>query len=583
MDYKSLLTIPLCLMLNTCQPNFQEVDSEGEIKFLPAVPLSILNTAPSLFALDYGKVRFGKIEIKPDTNNVGNTIILRVRESAEPDPLPSTGQEPIGVRYLQKAITLTNKPMVVELQKADERIMPKWAGRVMPFRYIDVYGWHGKLPADAVNVSYSIAKDFNEEGYIHFEGGPQADNLNKLLELSNHTIQATSFAGIFVDGDRERLPYEADAYINMLGWYALTTGSQTPHHTFEYLVRHPSWPTEWQAHLIFMAWADYMQTGDKAFLAKHYEWLKTVSLKDAINDQTGLVDITKISKSLKSKLKVTYPMGDIVDWPQNQRDNHEMRPFNTVTNSFVYSGFITMQKIAEALGKTGDQEYFAGQAQKLHDNIRQKVRLDNGLYSDGIGSSHTSAHSLFMTLNFGLVDAKDEPLFTSELSKKIDLYGGGFPCSVFTAQYLLEALFKSHQDAKALELILNKTDRGWLHMIDQYDATVTHEAWDVKYKDNEDWTHAWGAALANIIPRYLLGIQPTEAGWKRWRLSPSKALTSSVHAKIPTPEGLISVFYNFEKRTIVVDIPANTVAEYGENGNFLILESGTHELNWRTK
>lgn len=42
-----------------------------------------------------------------------------------------------------------------------------------------------------------------------------------IWEMCKHTMKATSFGRVFVDGDRERLPYEADAYINMLGWYCL--------------------------------------------------------------------------------------------------------------------------------------------------------------------------------------------------------------------------------------------------------------------------------------------------------------------------------------------------------------------------
>ena len=41
-------------------------------------------------------------------------------------------------------------------------------------------------------------------------------------------MKATSFCGLFVDGDRERLPYEADAWINQLGWYATNTDVTVP-------------------------------------------------------------------------------------------------------------------------------------------------------------------------------------------------------------------------------------------------------------------------------------------------------------------------------------------------------------------
>lgn len=39
-------------------------------------------------------------------------------------------------------------------------------------------------------------------------------------------------------------------------------------------------------------------------------------------------------------------------------------------------------------------------------------------------------------------------------------------------------------------------------MIDQ-GSTITMEAWSLKAKPNQDWNHAWGAAPANLLPRYL--------------------------------------------------------------------------------
>jgi hypothetical protein len=44
--------------------------------------------------------------------------------------------------------------------------------------------------------------------------------LNRIWNLSRDSIKATTFAGVFVDGDRERIAYEADAYLNQLSFYA---------------------------------------------------------------------------------------------------------------------------------------------------------------------------------------------------------------------------------------------------------------------------------------------------------------------------------------------------------------------------
>ena len=86
----------------------------------------------------------------------------------------------------------------------------------------------------------------------------------------------------------------------------------------------------------------------------------------------------------------------------------------------------------------------------------------------------------------------------------------GMACSVYAAQYLLEGLFEHGDGAQALALVTAATDRSWRHMVES-GTTITWEAWDQKYKPNQDWNHAWGAAPANLLPRFVLGAQAARA------------------------------------------------------------------------
>ena len=54
-------------------------------------------------------------------------------------------------------------------------------------------------------------------------------------------------------------------------------------------------------------------------------------------------------------------------------------------------------------------------------------------------------------------------------------------------------------------------------------STMTLEAWDVKYKGNLTWNHAWGAAPANIVPRFLMGVRPLTPGYERILVQPQPA------------------------------------------------------------
>jgi hypothetical protein len=93
---------------------------------------------------------------------------------------------------------------------------------------------------------------------------------------------------------------------------------------------------------------------------------------------------------------------------------------------------------------------------------------------------------------------------------------------------------------QALQLILADNDRSWKHLLDS-GATITWEAWDLKYKSNLDWNHAWGAAPANILPRFILGAQPSSPGWVTARIRPNISGLHFAEGRVPTPHGSILI------------------------------------------
>ena len=113
-------------------------------------------------------------------------------------------------------------------------------------------------------------------------------------------------------------------------------------------------------------------------------------------------------------------------------------------------------------------------------------------------------------------------------------------CSVYAAQYFMESLFNNGSDQRAMNLILADGDRSWKHMVNS-GTTITWEAWDLKYKPNQDWNHAWGAAPANLLPRFVLGAQPATAGWKTATIRPRTSGLKFARGKVPTPGGPIEI------------------------------------------
>ena len=139
-------------------------------------------------------------------------------------------------------------------------------------------------------------------------------------------------------------------------------------------------------------------------------------------------------------------------------------------------------------------------------------------------------------------------------------------CSVYGAQYLLEGLFKAGAANYALDLMTaTEGDRNWWNML-RSGSTMTLEAWDMRYKPNLDWNHAWGTAPLNIIPRYLWGITPASPGFEQVRIQPQMGDLNSSAIKVPTIKGPIEAkFEKLEKTArFTITLPTDV------SGNFIV-------------
>jgi hypothetical protein len=379
-----------------------------------------------------------------------------------------------------------------------------------------------------------------------------------------------------VDGDRERIPYEADAYLNQLSHYTTDREFAIARRTIEYFMQHPTWPTEWQQHVALLIYADYMYTGNSELIERYYEALKHKTLFELSNED-GLITSTKVTEEFMYKLgfKPGYkkPLTDIVDWPsknfagsktKGERDGFVFKPYSTVINAFFYENMKIMAEFAKLLGKTEealDFEYRAAKAKKaVNEQMFDKKR---GVYVDGIGTDHASLHANMMPLAFGLVPEEHFESVVNYVKSR------GMACSVYGAQFLMDGLYNAGEEDYALELLSSKAKRSWYNMI-RVGSTISLEAWDYEYKINLDWNHAWGAAPANVIPRGLWGIKPKTPGFGITIIKPQMSTLKNSEIEVPTVRGTIKAKYTYNGKrlqTYEIEIPGNMVAEFSLNGS----------------
>jgi hypothetical protein len=247
------------------------------------------------------------------------------------------------------------------------------------------------------------------------------------------------------------------------------------------------------------------------------------------------------------------------DWPQGERDGFVFTPISTVINSFYYQNMKIMAEFALVLNKPEDQLDYEMRAAKVKKSMNKYLfNKEGGYYKDGIETDHGAIHSNMLPLAFGIVP----DTYKTSVADYIKTRGMG--CSVYGAQFLMEALYNAGADDYALELMTATHDRSWYNMI-KGGSTISWEAWDLKYKPNQDWNHAWGAAPANIVPRYLWGIQPKSPGFGVATIKPQMGNLKSSSIVVPTIRGQIKGEYNKVSNRLsnyTLELPANMVAEF---------------------
>lgn len=506
---------------------------------------------------DFGKDAFAQLQFHLD-NEKEDSLIMEAGETMNNDNTVSKNQSG-NIRYTKMKLGvkkgeqdyLVKWPVDKKRNSRNPIQMPDAIGEVFPFRYVSIHNFSGKFE-----------KGFVKRKMVHYPFDDEAasfssDNtiLNQVWDLCKYSIKATSFTGFYVDGDRERLPYEADAVINQLSHYGSDAEYSMARRTMAYLIYHPTWPTEWSLQNVLLAWNDYMYTGDDAFLKEYYTELQKKILLP-LAGTNGLISTRTDKQSLDFLQSIhilkdfdgKHGLKDNVDWPQNgnyqgekeyygETDGFVYTTYNAVINAYYYKNLVVMQKIAQVLRKSSDANMYAAKAKQVW-NAYQQVFIDpvNGLVKDGDQTNHSSLHSNMFALLFGLVAEKNKKQVISYIKTR------KMACSVYGAQFLLEALYENGEAQYAQDLLTDTTGRSWYNMI-RIGSTITMEAWDKLYKPNLDWNHAWGSAPANIIVRKLMGIEPITPGFGIIRIKPQLGNLSYAKLHTTTIKGKVSLAY----------------------------------------
>ncbi|MDO5567206.1 MAG: family 78 glycoside hydrolase catalytic domain, partial [Planctomycetia bacterium] len=465
-------------------------------------PITVKKLSPQLTFFDFEKAAFGQLRVRITAKDSGETAVVRLGERIKDGRVDT---KPAGsTRYAEYKINLIPGTHTYFVKtRIDKRnttgaafLMPDYIGEVMPFRYVEVET-HAQLASPCAMEREAVFYPFNENAsFFHCDNSI----LNQVWDLCRYSMKATGFMGVFIDGDRERIPYEGDSVLNQLSYYSVDREYSLARFTQDYLIHHPTWPTEWVLQSVQMAWYDYLYTGDTRNIAKLYDELKAKSLL-ALAESNGLISTKKGKLTLEVLNSVHFTpkqkMRDIVDWPHKglagndnaasgETDGFVFCDFNVVVNSYHYFALRSLRNFADILGKKEDVTFFDKRIALVQKSF-QSVFFDakQGHYRDGETTDHASLHGNMFPLAFGLVPQEHVPSVTNFVKSR------GMKCSVYGAQFLLDAVYTGCEGDYGLERMTATDRRGWYNML-RLGSTISLEAWDDCYKPNQDWNHAWG-------------------------------------------------------------------------------------------
>ena len=575
--------------------SFEKINGFQKLKITKTKPNSIINKkindSTFSYLFDFESVSFGTLKI---VNHNSSKFIYKVNLNELLNQKINYFNK-FSVGHFNNSFEIKDS-LIIQLNQRNlprQLDLDKSIKGVIPFRYAEITTTSklNDFEVEKINVEYPFDGEVSE-----FKSSDKL--LNDIWELCYNTIINTSFSGIFIDGNRERKPYEADAYLSQISQLSLFNDPRISFLTIEYLLKNPNSILEWSFLMIEMVKEQYLNFGDKNFLRKNYDELKNRLFLSKINSKSFL-DVTDSigNYHLKIKNKILKP---IIDWPPIERkdfeikqqsffelikinfeilyrkirkltfyvynlDNlqsyHELKidylrneklkeiyPNNFVVNAYLLNAVDSMRYISMELDLKNDYIFYNDFYKNLKESlINNFYNQKNNFFWDTEQKKSSSFHSNLFGVLFNVVKSDNKKIIKkhliSDLSKP----------SVFISHFFLKMLYQNNFDDIALQYLKSQSERSWSSMINK-GLTMTSEVWQEEIKKDMDYSHAWGSSPIFHIIRNIVGLNPVDPSYDKIIISPKPGNLESFSSKVVTPKGIFNIEYISNNQNIIYKI-----------------------------
>ena len=287
----------------------------------------------------------------------------------------------------------------------------------------------------------------------------------------------------------------------------------------------------------------------------------------------------------------TLHFGDWVAPDVPQMSQWQKRSKYTATAS-LYRTSSTLAKIARILGKESDAKQYDELAAHVADAYCSVL-------TDGKGKTNEEFQTAYvLPLYLGMFPEEVREAAAENLVKLVEksnyCIGTGFPGT----PYILFTLADNGYADVAYRMLLNTKCPSWLYEV-RVGATTIWERWDGLTEEGQcpigddgtdmmiSYNHYASGAVGAFLYRRVLGVEPTEAGYRSFRFAPlvGGELTHA-EGQLECPYGTIQAGWKIEDGKLIatIAVPVGTRCTVELPGaDPAVLESGVHTVQAAVK
>ena len=328
----------------------------------------------------------------------------------------------------------------------------------------------------------------------------------------------------------------------------------------------------WGDSCILVPYAIYRSTGNREVLHQMYPVMKKY-----------LADVSRwamagfIKNHSRYIFSLPFQFGDWCAPYGNPKDWLGKGPW-TGTAYYCYACQV-MSEIAEALGERADCDFYRKKSEKIKKAYRIRFMDGDGTLNEEFQTGYV------LPLYFKMAGQKEAEKMADNLWKLIRENGGHLNTGFTATPYILFALADNGHLKEAYQLLMEDTNPSWLYQVKK-GATTMWEQWDVIEENGQvkeaSMNHYAYGAVGDFFYRRICGLEPVEAGYRRFRIKPMPGggLTNAQCSHICI-YGTIRVAWRIEegKMKLKISVPVGTTCEVElPNGKKEELVSGNYKL-----